>query len=37
MKFMFTLLMEKKQGQYLEKVQGNDIWLQDLMKKTCRR
>ncbi len=32
-KFMFTLLMEKKQGQYLEKVQGNDIWLQDLMKK----
>ncbi len=33
MKIMFTLLMEKKQGQYLEKVQGNDIWLQDLMKK----
>ena len=32
-KFIFTLLMEKKQGQYLEKVQGNDIWLQDLMKK----
>ncbi|MBN1691293.1 MAG: AMP-binding protein [Dehalococcoidia bacterium] len=32
-KFIFTLLMEKKQGQYLEKVQRNDIWLQDLMKK----
>jgi len=32
-KFIFTLLMEKKQGQYLERVQGNDIWLQDLMKK----
>ncbi|MCX5994209.1 MAG: AMP-binding protein, partial [Chloroflexi bacterium] len=30
MKFMFTLLMEKKLGQYLERVQGNDIWLQDL-------
>jgi len=32
-KTIFTLFMEKKQGQYLEKVQGNDIWLQDLMKK----
>ncbi len=32
-KAIFTLFMEKKQGQYLEKVQGNDIWLQDLMKK----
>jgi len=32
-KLVFTLLMEKKQGQYLERVQGNDIWMQDLMKK----
>lgn len=30
---VFTLLMEKKQGQYLARVQGNDIWLQDLKKK----
>lgn len=33
MKMMFSLLMEKKQGQYLEKVEDGDIWLQDLMKK----
>ncbi|HOD28603.1 MAG TPA: AMP-binding protein [Syntrophales bacterium] len=33
LKFMFTLLVEKKQGQYLESVQGNDLWLQELMKK----
>ncbi|MBN1376273.1 MAG: AMP-binding protein [Dehalococcoidia bacterium] len=33
MKTMFSLLMEKKQGQYLEKVEQGDIWLQDLMKK----
>ena len=35
-KTMFTLLMEKKQGQYLEKVQGRDIWLQDLMKQHAK-
>ena len=33
MKFIFTLLMEKKRGQYLKSVQGKDIWLQYLMKK----
>ena len=33
MKLMFSLLMEKKQGQYLERVEEGDIRLQDLMKK----
>lgn len=39
MRLMFTLLMEKKQGQYLASVEEGDIWLQDLMKKhaNCKR
>jgi long-chain acyl-CoA synthetase len=36
MKVMFSLLMEKKQGQYLEKVVNGDIWLQDMMKKHAK-
>jgi long-chain acyl-CoA synthetase len=32
LKVLFTLLMEKKQGHYVE-IEKEDIWLQDLMKK----
>ena len=32
MSMMFSLLMEKKQGQFLDKIEAGDIWLQDLMK-----
>ena len=32
LKVLFTMLMEKKQGHYVE-IEKGDIWLQDLMKK----
>ena len=32
MKVLFTLVMEKKEGHYVE-IEKEDVWLQDLMKK----